>query len=154
MPDVNAQGTLKTVRILWGAMVIGVVTFGVIASVLVSRGDDPGNASDSYLLFVVAIVMLLTMAPGSMFVRNQIYKSHWRGDVVTPAGYFTGNIIVFAACEGVAFVGIADMLMEKRIMPTAVVVVIAFALLAVNFPTGKPMFAARLTNPCHTTGDE
>lgn len=136
----NPRAALVSLRILWGAMVMGLVLLGVVLALTqntLSQTDGPGQVRATYT--VVAYAMLVLMVPVGYFVRNQVYKSGWREHAVTPQAYFTGNLILFAVFEGLALAGF---LLSALVGFDPVVLIpgaIGFGLLLLNFPTGKPM---------------
>lgn len=131
---------LMTMRVVWFALLCGQVIFGVIV-----LGHCSGRGVESYRRELVwpfgiaAAVMLAVAVPAGLFVRMQIYKRHWRGDVISPKGYFTGNLVFLAMCEGVSLFGLATVMIMGYVDWSIVVSVIAVLIQLANFPTGAPM---------------
>ena len=82
--------------------------------------------------------MLVTSVPVGYFIRGQIYKKNWEGDVVTPKGYMMGNIVLLAMCEAVSLCGLVAT-MIGHVVWFAVPSLLAMAVQVVNFPLGGPM---------------
>jgi len=138
----NSAPVLLRLRIIWAALVLGVVTFGAFVGLLVAAGGLPGaghHAAPADMLTLIAVAMLVMMIPAGLFARNQFYKKNWRANVVTPSGYFTGNLLLLAMLEGVAMFSIVATLIIGAFGWAILPGVIALALLLVNFPTGRPM---------------
>jgi len=133
---------LVMLRSIWGAMIIGLVLMGLVLS---SRAGGPPDAAEAVIpntrntYAIVMYAMLLLAVPAGYFVRNQLYKSGWREHAVTPQAYFIGNIILFSVLEGLTFSGFMLSVMVDLDPIVLIPGAIGFALLLLNFPTGKPM---------------
>jgi hypothetical protein len=60
---------------------------------------------------------------------------------IAPGAYFTGNIIFWAACEGVAFFGLVAAVINGSLVPTVYVTAVAMALQVSAFPTAGKLAA-------------
>lgn len=106
---------------------------------------DPGWAQERWLeictvvLYWLAIAGWLALVPLAYFIRNQIYKAHWRGDAVSPAGYEQANVNLFLILEIPCILGYLayelTAVTTDLVLPLAVTAVF----LLLNFPSGKPM---------------
>ncbi len=149
--EADPRKVLWTIRVLWAALVLGVLAFGAAVGAIVFSGGLPGAGHQSApadLLALIAGVMIVTLVPAGLFIRNQVYKRHWRENLVAPAGYFTGNLLLLAMLEGVAMFSIVATLIIGRFGWATLPGVIALGLMLVNFPTGRPMQPAG--NPYET----
>lgn len=97
----------------------------------------PGDAAQS-VMFAAIILGGVAVAAG-LFTRNQVYKAHWQGEVVTPKGYLKANTIFFAAVTAGALVLFLLSIINRYPAPTFAAAPIVIGLLALNFPSGKPM---------------
>ncbi|MEO1236977.1 MAG: hypothetical protein AAFX76_09340 [Planctomycetota bacterium] len=140
-PDDNTidVSPLTMVRIIWGFGLLGLVTITAVVSVVFAGDPDQALVSDSWVPLVVASGLLAVMVPAAYFVRNQIYKSHWEGDAVTPEGYLRGNFVFMAMLELPVLAGVAAIFLTASVWPTVVPVVAAAGAGLANFPTGEPM---------------
>ena len=139
----NPRGMLITTRILWAALLAGQIGFMFVILVIWSqKADSPAQNSEdvAQIIGYIAIAMLVLLTPIGYFIRNQVYKANWEGDVVTPLGYMRGNIILLAMLEGTAFLGLIGTLVQGSFGLPLVPAVVAMAIQVINFPHGRPMF--------------
>ncbi|MBI1369301.1 MAG: hypothetical protein GC162_11695 [Planctomycetes bacterium] len=140
----SPQQTLLVLRIIWGAMLMGILVFAFAAIALAMNENAAKPAMDeatTNLLFYISIGLVVVLIPLAMFMRGQIHKSGWVGDVVTPSKYAAGNIIAFALCEGPAFFSLIVVLLTHSIVPQIVPGGVAVLFLILMFPNGRAMFA-------------
>src|SRR5690606_27539302 len=97
------------------------------------------NVSASQVLLGVNSVMLLICVAIGYFARMQLYKRHWHDNVVQPEGYFSGNLMLFALCEGMALLSIVNAMMAQEWYPYLLPGLAAVLVILINFPTGKPL---------------
>jgi len=138
-PITDPKQALFTSRLIWFAMIMGQLVFMLVVVLAVWPGGSYEGSEITMLMTYVNIAMLLTTVPVVFFVRNQIYKKNWQENRVTPQGYVTGNIVLFAGCEGVALFGIVVTMLHGSFGLPIVPAVIALGVLAFNFPNGRPM---------------
>lgn len=130
---------LLVARILWASLLAGEVAFAAIVIVLLANGNLAPQAPQSAGLFtVVAACMLVTCVPLGYFLRGQIYKRGWRGHVIEPPAYMSGNLVLWAMCEGVAMFGLTALLVTGGWAALGVAVVAA-GVQVINYPNGKPL---------------
>jgi drug/metabolite transporter (DMT)-like permease len=134
----NPAQRLMVLRIIWGALLTGLlVFFGVVIVIGPSRPKpDPQLAN---LLLYVAVAMLAAEAPVAFLVRSLVYRKGHTEAGVSPEAYATGNIIFWAMFEGVGFFALVAGLQNQGRGPHLVVAAIAIAMIVVNFPTGGPL---------------
>lgn len=141
------ERTTLTLRVFWGAMLAGLVLLFLLVLSLWSKDAVPDSPPSVVRgLGYVVVIMLVTLVPLGYFIRNQQYKKHWRGDAIAPAGYLSGNLVLFVFCELIASVGLAATLIARSHgwqYLTAVPVLIAVVVLMVNFPNGRAMLPTR-----------
>ena len=130
------QKQLTVLRIIWGAMLMGEVTFMFVALML---GPNMHSTTDTTLLARVAAGMFLVMMPISFVVRNLVYRANSKDGALTMAGYSTGNIIFWAMCEGIAFFGLVVTMLAGKAGLAFAIAVAAMAVQILNFPTGGPV---------------
>ena len=145
MPDPMQNQTpaqaLLTTRILWAALLIGPLIFVGIAS-QIFKGPPPPNSDDlqKFLPLVVCAFALVEL-PVLYLVRGITFKKNRENDAVTPRGFLTGNLMLFAGCEGLMLFAIVTWIVTRIIMPTVLPGVLALLVMLVNFPTGRAMYA-------------
>jgi len=146
LPTDPAQA-LKTMIIIWFALISGQVMFFVVILVVGQSGSGPATPSSDVgdLLHVISWVALATAAPVGYFVRNQTYKANWQDEVVTPGGYVTGNLLLLAMLEGAGMLALVGAFVSHNLWPNALPALFAVVVQAINFPTGRPMRPT--TNP-------
>ena len=139
-----ADKALMTTRLVWVALLMGQVMFlFVIVFLWSSSGAFQPSSDTAWILFLVAVVMLVLAVPVGYVCRQQIYKRNWVGDVITPQGYLTGNVVLLALCEGVSMLGLVATLLNGSLWPMLVPSVIAMTVQGINFPNGRAMNPAQ-----------
>lgn len=133
---------LLVLRILWAALLAGLLFFGVMVAVgIMNQAGEP--AADTVelanLLLVLGVGLLVVLMPMGYFIRMQCYKRYWRGEVVAPEGYFKGNLVLLAICEGLALFGLVGCLMHGSFWPNVLTTLGALMVHMINFPTGRAM---------------
>ena len=156
-PDAGRAGdpaaSLRTLRLVWLGLVASLAVLGPISLMMrglggaaeadvatydaggglgAAGGGGVGGVGVAWVLLVVAVLV-------GFFLRNQIYKQHWRGSSVTPAGYVTGNLVFFGIIEGPGVVAAVLLMVGSSLLPTLLPLLISWVILLVNYPTGGPM---------------
>jgi hypothetical protein len=129
-------------RVIWAAMLMGVVVFGLFVG-LIFRGEpeeqrQPLSPQTGYVFLAIAVATLLIGVPVGLFARGEIFKCGWVGDVITPTAYISGNIVVWALCEGAAFFSLVTYMVSHQpllFIPGG----LAVALMLLLWPDGKAM---------------
>lgn len=130
---------LMATRLIWAALLMGQITFLIVVGVLLGTGQGPRNPEMGTIVSYISLGQLVFLVPLGYFVRMQVYKRNWQGNVVTPKGYVTGNVFLFACCEAVAMTGLLALLLSGTPGMAAAPAVLALATLVVNVPTGQAM---------------
>ena len=144
MSDVQRSpaGILAVSRIIWAVSAGSMLMVGAVMVFMTLRTALPppevSTGVESPMLLAAALMTAVAL-PMSLFVRAQVFKRGWVGDVVTPQAYFTGNMIAWAICEGAAFFGFAAMATSCEIMPGLIAPAVALTFLLLLFPNGKAM---------------
>lgn len=97
----------------------------------------PGSGAGQTMTF--ATLCGLFAVGGGLFARNQAYKAGWKGDVVSPDAYVKGNTLLFIALLAGAVGLFVISIGTGYPAPTFAAAPVFVALLAMNFPNGKPM---------------
>jgi hypothetical protein len=137
----DPRGVLMTLRIIWGALLMGqIIFFGVIVFVLWPQHRRTMDEQTLRLLFYVECAMLLTMIPVGFALRSITFRNgrDERGNV-RPGAYSTGNILLWAMCEGVSFFGLVGAMLNNAPWPHLIVTIIAVVVQLITFPTGGEM---------------
>lgn len=137
-PDQTAA--LKQLRLRWMVALLTnaplpFITLPITGSEWIeqSPGDDATNA-----LLIAALIGFAAVV-GGVYSRNQAYKAFWRGSLVEPAGYLKGNTLFFVAVNSAAYALFLISITTGYPAATFAAAPILIALLAMNFPNGKPM---------------
>ena len=138
--ELTPSRALIILRVVWAALLMGQLIFmGVIAALPSLEPDFQADPRIGQIVFFASLAMLISAVPVGYFVRGQIYKKHWRDDVVHPMGYVLGNFFLLALCEGVALIGLTAAMLGGH-MGYAAPGFIAMAVQVINFPHGRPMW--------------
>jgi cytochrome bd-type quinol oxidase subunit 2 len=135
---------LRTIRVLWFALLLGEVLFLGVIVFLLSTGNAVTSmpAETIQLLFYINSAMLAAAVPLGHFLRRKRYEAARDGDVVTPQGYLSGNILLYAMCEGQALFSLVIVMMAGQYLPYVVPAIVAMTVQVLNWPTGAPMQSA------------
>ena len=138
--EMTREKALMMIRMVWAALLAGQITFlCVILVIWSSQSGFKTQPQTAQMLLYVSLGMLLTMVPVGYLLRSQIYKAHWREQAVAPMGYFMGNLLLLALCEGVALAGLVATLLDGQLLPAVLPSVAAMAIQVINWPHGLPM---------------
>lgn len=134
---------LLSSRVLWAALLGGQVVFIIVIAVLQGQATGPtlGNPAMLDTLFWIAVAMVVLGVPVGYVLRMQMYKRYWERDVIRPRGYVTGNLLLWAVCEGASMFGLVLVMLAGDFWPWVLPSAAAMAVQVINFPDGKPMFA-------------
>ena len=141
-PTASPQQSLRTLRIIWAALLMGQVVFLVIVMWLIRQpADRPAIDADlRRTLLIICAAWLVMALPIGYFIRMKAYEKGRTPDgAVAPSSYATGNIVLFALCEGASLFAIVGILLTRHIAPFSYITLVAIAVQAVNFPTGGPL---------------
>jgi len=136
------EAALRMVRLLWAVMLTApLIAAGFFSQI--SLKNTPG-AQFVQIAPWILIALAAIELPAMYFVRGKIFGKYRDAQgVVSPQGFVTGNLIVFAGCEGLALATVVFCLVTKTVFPTAVPGLIALAVLASNFPNGRVMYPSQ-----------
>lgn len=135
---------LKTLRLIWAALLMGQLSFLVVIVVLWNGGFQARGFDDTVrMMFMLSIVFLAGTITLGYFIRMQIYKSGWQGQVVSPGSYFTGNLMLLAMLEGASLFALVVTLLNGSLWPTVLPAVAAMAVQVINFPNGQALAPAQ-----------
>ncbi|HEX5244872.1 MAG TPA: hypothetical protein VFW23_16565 [Tepidisphaeraceae bacterium] len=126
------KNALWNMRVIWLSLVIGQIMFLLAVACLGIPGRRGVNPLP--ILMALALIFPVAVIPGSFIARMIIFRRTCADGRLSPATYFTGNIIFWAGCESVTFFGLIVATVNGNLWPTIIVVAIALALFALTFP--------------------
>lgn len=100
-------------RVIWAAMLIGQVVFGVVVYVM-SQQAPRRAAVNAQVLLYAAIAIVATMMPVVVVLRARLLKD---GEAISPAAYVKANILSLAICEGQTFALLVMCMVSGQMMP-------------------------------------
>ena len=135
------RGVTWRLKVFWAMVVLG-HGFFLLMSVDAYRGSlsdgfqpsRPYASAASWVSFGI-----LGLIPWAYWQRNQRYKAHWRGDLVTPEGYVQGMSVVLAATFLSASFSYFSVQASQNLVLGAVPILISLGVHLMNYPTGRPM---------------
>lgn len=137
-PDDLKRGLL-TARMLWAGLLGGELAMSaIVVGLVVSGRATPQAPQLAGILTGIAAFMALSLVPLGYFLRGQIYKRGWHDHAITRGAYTSGNLMLWALCEGIVMFGLMAMLITGAWVALAVVAAAALAQI-LNYPTGRPM---------------
>ena len=140
-PDpAEVRQALMRIRVMWLALIMGQLAFAlIVAFVVMSRDSIREIGVPVDILFYVSLATIVPAVLVGYFARNQIYKRHWVGDVISPRGYMGGNLVLLVICAAVSFFGLFVCVVGQSLWPYSIPSVAALAVQMINFPHGRPM---------------
>jgi len=134
----DARQKLMVTRIMWAALVAGVILFAAVALSVAPKSAAVDRSLVSLLFYIALGLLVVEVAFGYVF-RYVTYKRHSSERGVAPGAYFTGNLVLFACAEGGAMFGVVIMFLAGDLYPGGIVTLLGLLVLAMNFPTGGAM---------------
>jgi hypothetical protein len=141
----NQAAALRQLRLRWGVALLINLPLPFVALPIVGSAwidQEPGGAAGQSMLLAVVVGAACLVA--GHIARNQAYKAHWQGDVITPDGYVKGNTAFFVALTAGAFALFGLSVTGGWPAPTFAAAPVVIGLLIFNFPNGRPMQPAPL----------
>jgi hypothetical protein len=138
-PTQNPQDALKATRLVWLALMLGQVIMAVAFVAIRPSVPGSGAADTPWLLPWLPLVAVPVAIGIGLFMRSQIFKANWRGNVITPEGYIKAHLLAGAIIEAPSLLGLALMVVHQDLLLGLLPTAIALAVMAGMFPNGKPM---------------
>jgi hypothetical protein len=141
MDNITPDRALLSARVFWFALLGGQLAFVMVIFGIWRKVPLHLDLRVATQVSYAGVIALAMFVPLGYFLRMQTYKRYWRGSIIAPQGYLTGNLVLWLLIETAATVSLLAVLIQGSFWPAGVPAAIAVALHLVNFPTGKPMFA-------------
>jgi hypothetical protein len=132
--NISSGKALITNRIIWLALILGQVSFGVIIATVILPSHPPVRPQP--VLVWVNLFLLVTEVPVMFVIRMLIFRRGTVDGRIRPAAFGTGNIVFWAGCEAVSFFGLIIVVLTGSWWPTIAIVGVALGLQAITFPVG------------------
>lgn len=125
------------------------LTFAALVSVWVVMVDPPASqlTRTAMIVFWVAVCVTVVQIPLGIIIRGQVFKKQTQGEIVTPEGYASGNIIAWSCCEGAAFFFLITALIGRALVPYALPAAVPILVMILLWPNGRAMFPPAQRNP-------
>lgn len=130
---------LITMRIIWGALLMGPLMFLVVILILFRQGSGLNAGFNVQLFQMVCVAAVAGAVVMSYIVRKVIYGAANESGAIAMAKYSSGNIVFWALNEGAAFFALVCMLLHGQALPFLALALIPMANNLVNFPSGAPV---------------
>jgi len=129
------------VRLLWGAQLLGLL--GI--SLVISPGPDGprDQAHLGELLFSIGLIAMVVLPPLGLFLRGQVFKAGWEGQVVKPDHYLRGMLVAWLMCQVPAVLGVLAIFATGRAWPSATLLAVSICAMTLLWPNGRAMFPPR-----------
>lgn len=130
-PLTSPEAAVRVARIVWAALLIGVVGFLALAVFLprASTVEAPPP-----LLFWVSLGVSVVLLPASFLTREAIWGKARTAAGVAPYAWFTGGMAQQAMCEGASFLGSTVTLISASPWPAAIPALIGLVGLVLGRP--------------------
>ena len=99
----------------------------------------PSSLLIARTLVYAAFICLALATPVGYFIRNQTYKRHWQAGAVTPRGYVTGNLRLYACVDVASVLALLAASVDGSVRLAGLPLFLAAAVIVLNYPTGAPM---------------
>jgi hypothetical protein len=143
-PPKDKETALRTTQIIAGAMILGVLAFGAVATMLVVNDESDAQGSSfiaplaagvSLLLLVVCVIVPANVNSARTGAgASETARDTDSGQLALYAAYQTRMIIRFALLEGAAMLNLVAALVDKQPYSVAIAGLMA-AIMALLFPT-------------------
>lgn len=143
MANATPDRALVTARIVWVAMFMGVAIFVGIVIKIITASPLPAPTDSALSVITVLPFGSLALIPIGYVLRSQSYKRHWVGQVVTPAGFLVGNIVLFAVTEAVMSMAVMSSLLLGGFWPSGAALAVGAMVHLLNFPLPDVMLTDR-----------
>jgi hypothetical protein len=149
--NLSPAKVLLTMRIMWAALLIGPILFmAVIIFMILPNAKRPIHPQP--ILNWVSFALPAMMIPVAFVIRRLIFSRARTEAGIPPAAYSTGNIVLWASCEGCAFLALVVAMLNASLWPTIIVVAIALSLQAITFPLDPGLSSSKSGGAAPTDG--
>jgi hypothetical protein len=135
----SVQTALKMAWLCW--LVLLAVPFLLLQALIwyIHVGDVSRYHSETNGWFLAAMICLLAVVPGSLFLRGHLFRDYWMGHPVTPRRYLVATISVGVALAACGVVSLLGCLITDSFMPNLIPGLLALVMFALHWPTGRAM---------------
>lgn len=135
------KASLMTLRIIWVALLGGVVFFSVVVIVMVSQ-SHPARVGAGRLLPIAGVIGVVGAAVVAAWgVRIVGTRCPGTGETLSPGKYGSVCIVSLAICEGATFFSLVLLFVDPQLYPGLIPPLIGVAGLVSLFPTKGPLVA-------------
>ena len=130
------------VRVLWGAQLLALPGISLL---VISRVQD-GLGEQAHLgglLFSIGLIAMVVLPPLGLFLRGQVFKAGWEGQVAKPDSYLRGMLLAWFMCQVPAVLGVLAIFATGRAWPGAMLPAGSICAMALLWPNGRAMFTPR-----------
>ena len=135
--------TIKTaLKLAWVSwLVLLAVPFLLLQALIwyIHVGDVGRYHAETNGWFIAAMVCLIAVVPGSLFLRGHLFRDYWMGHPITPRKYLVATILVCAALAACGIVSLVGCLVTDSFMPNLIPGLLALLMFAMHWPTGSAM---------------
>jgi len=131
---------LMTLRIIWFALLFGECAFAAIVLVF----PHPPTSSPQPILIYVNAAMLFTLVPICFVIRMFLFRRSRLDGRIRFGAYSIGNIILWAGCDGVAFLGLVAAFINGSLWPTILITAVAMGIQLITFPVARKLATSEL----------
>ena len=118
-------GRLLTLRIIWFALMAGVVSFAIVVQTVVIPQQQlvPLSRPHAKMLVLVNLLLLVIELPVAFLIRAVIFRRGRTAGGISGNAYVNGNFIFWVCCEVPAFFGLIIAMLCGSLFPTIWIVV-------------------------------
>jgi hypothetical protein len=133
-----SKQALLNLRIIWFALLLGPIGFMCVIAFRLMPGAREHLEVQPALIWVTTI-MFATVIPMGFMIRWFLFKRMRPDGSLSPTIYRAGNIIFWAMCEMVAFLGLVTAMINGSFWPTILFVAAALGLQTITFPFARKL---------------
>jgi hypothetical protein len=100
---------------------------------------EPAQQMHGQHWFLVAMLYLLIMVPGSFFARGWVFKAYWTGKPVSPGKYLSGMMSIWLALEVGGLFALCGCVVNQSLLPNLLPALVAFMFFVTLWPSGRAM---------------
>jgi hypothetical protein len=122
-------------------MILAAIPFLFFIYIVWTVNDHPGPVNRSFTepWFIVSVAYMLLASPAAFFVRSRMFKGYWTGDCVSPRSYLIGMSIMWVTMVIGGLLSLAGCLGSRSLLPCLFPALVAFAMFAIHWPSGRAM---------------
>jgi len=134
----------QALRIAWVSwLTLAAIPFILFLAVVwhlnTANGSVAANRALAERWFLFCMLYLALAVPCSFFLRGQIFKAYWAGEVVSPRNYLVGMLMLWLTIVAGGIIALVGVWLTKSLLPNLLPALVAFMFFIPFWPSGRAM---------------